>query len=316
MTDENCCKISKEIIRSTTETVELAKRASQNAKDMEHKLQKFATEIEQISYDCENSKNENKTSLSKIMTSEKPENVPEKRTDGSNGSKFKITFPEIPVMATNEAINHSVNKVEKEKSFMAAESPSKLVYDETNIADNKSYEEPTIAVEKNKLTDLISTLEETKDALSSMQDCCVESSNKANGLLKKAYQKAQDINGSTSTIWPFGGKKSIAAITTTGLKTEESGNWFEWLSRKRKDSLNGSKSTEEIHPPNKRATLSRLYVRFGEIVCSEEMTYFAAGLSFGIATAYMTRYVTSKNTKKVSSPGYTQNDEPNNGALL
>ena len=68
-----------------------------------------------------------------------------------------------------------------------------------------------------------------------MQDCCVESSDKANRLLKKAYQQAQDINGSTSTIWPFGGKKSIAAITTTGLKTGKSSNWFAWLSKKRKD---------------------------------------------------------------------------------
>ena len=105
------------------------------------------------------------------MTSEKPENVPEKQTDGSNGFKFKITFPGIPVMATNEAINNPINKIEKEKSFMTPESPSKLVNGETYIADNTSYEEPSIAVERNKLTDLISTLEETKDAVSSMQDC-------------------------------------------------------------------------------------------------------------------------------------------------
>jgi len=316
MTDENCCMISKEIIRSTTETVELAKRASENAKDMEHKLQKFATEIEQISYDCENSKNENQTSLSKIMTSEKPENAPEKQTDGSNGSNFKITFPGIPVMATNEAINNPINKIENGTSFMTPESPSELVNGETHIADNTSNEEQSIVVERNKLTDLISTLEATKDAVSSMQDCCVESSDKANGLLKKSYQQAHDINGSTSTIWPFGGKKSIAAITTTGLKTEKSSSWFEWLSEKGKDSLKGSKSIEEVHQPNKRSTLSRLYGRFGKIVCSVEMTYFAAGLCFGIATAYMTRYVTSKNTKKVSSPGYTQNDESNNDALV
>ena len=37
---------------------------------MEHKLQKFATGIEQISFDWENSKNENKTSLSEIAISD------------------------------------------------------------------------------------------------------------------------------------------------------------------------------------------------------------------------------------------------------
>jgi len=240
MTDEICSMISKEITRSTAVTAELAKYASENAKDMAHKLQKFATEIEQISYDCENSKNEN----------------------------------------------------------MASESPSELVNDETHIAGNTSDEEQSIAVERNKLTDLISTLEETKDAVSSMQDCCVESSGKANGLLKKAYQQAQDINGNTSIIWPFGGKKSIAAITTTGLKTQTSSNWFGELSTTRKDSLKGSNAIGKINHPFRRSTLSRLYGRLGEIICSEEMTYFAAGLTFGISTAYMARYITSKQTKK------------------
>jgi len=308
MTDENCCIISKEITRSTAETVELAKHASENAKDMAHKLQKLATEIEQISNDCENSKNENKTSLSKIMISEKSENIPEKQTDGSNGSNFKIAFPWAPVMATNEAINNPTNVKEKEKSFMAPESPSELVKDKTHIENNTTYEEPSIAVETNKLTDLISTLEETKDAVSTMQDCCVESSNKANGLLKKAYEQAQDITGSTSTIWPFGGKKSIAAITTTGLNTGKSSNWFGWLSTQKKDSLKGSNSTGEIHHPSRTVTLSRLYDRLFKIICSEEMTFFAAGLTFGVATAYMTRYVTSKKTKNALSPRHTSSD--------
>jgi len=45
---------------------------------MEHKLQKIATETEQISFDWENGKNESKTSLSKIMISNRPEKVPKK----------------------------------------------------------------------------------------------------------------------------------------------------------------------------------------------------------------------------------------------
>jgi len=298
MTDENCCNISKEIRRSTAETVEQAKRASENAKDMANKLQKFATEVEQISYDCENSKNENKTSLSKIMISEKTENVPEKPTDDSNGSKFKITLPCIPEMATNEAINNPNNVIEQEHSFTNPESPAELVNDEMHIGDNARDQEPSISLEINKLTDLISTLEETKDAVSSMQDCCVESSDKANGLLKKAYLQVQNINESISTSWLLAGKKSIAAITTTGIiKTGKSNNWFGLLSKKRNDSLKDSNSIKEIRHPNRRATLSKLYDRLGEIIGSEELTYFATGLTFGMAIAYMVRYVTSKKTK-------------------
>ena len=44
--------------------------------------------------------------------------------------------------------------IEKEKSSLTPESPSKLFNDETHIADDTIYEEPSIAVERNKLTDL------------------------------------------------------------------------------------------------------------------------------------------------------------------
>merc|ERR1711944_144031 len=104
-----------------------------------------------------------------------------------------------------------------------------------------------------------------------MQDCCVESSERTNILLKKAYNQAQEIDGSKTKLWPSSKQKSTPLITS-GSETRKPKNWFKWFSINKESSLKPSKEPETVYTPSTRGKIYTLYYGLGNLVCSEEMT--------------------------------------------
>jgi len=167
---------------------------------------------------------------------------------------------------------------------------SKTDVDQVNSVPNVTEtKDSSVHVQKSQISDIISTLEETQNAVSSMKGCCIESSDRTNALLIKAHNQSKEIDGSSSSLWPhwpFTRKKHTAAIAISGSEVSKSENLLGWFSKNHGSDAKHTKQLAEVHKSNVPGKAHMIWLSLNRLVCSEEMTYFAAGVSFGMITGY------------------------------
>ena len=134
-----------------------------------------------------------------------------------------------------------------------------------------------------------------------MKDCCIESSNTTNGLLDKAYQQAKQMDPDATTGWfDWVNKKSLQSLPEdqeSNMHTAD--GWFDRFST---IETTTSQDAQELHAPKltkHQMTVDSFSKRFSDIMCSEELTYFIGGMSFGLATGYLIGMANSTYKAKI-----------------
>jgi len=302
MADENCCIISKEVIKSAENTGKLATDASKNVKDIADKLKTFAAKVEEFSDICENRKNKSLISSLKSKAYESADKIPENKLKEVSTEAIENNVPEEPknnLISSLKAIltenteqipETRVEELSDDSVRTNVSETSKTEVDQVNTVQNITETKgSSVLVEKSQISDLVSTLEETQNAVTSMKDCCIELSDRTNAILIKAHNQAKEIDGSSSTLWPhwpFTRKKHIAAIAIPDSEVSKSDNLLGWFSKNHGSEVKHTKQLAELHKSNIQGKAHMFWLILNRLVCSEEMTYFAAGVSFGMITGY------------------------------
>jgi len=258
--------------------------------------------VEEFSDICENRKNKSLISSLKSITYESADKITENDLKEVITEVIENNVPEEPksnLISSLKAIltenteqipETRVEELSDDSVRTNVPKTSKTEVDQVNSVPNVTEtKDSSVLVEKSQISDLISTLEETQNAVSSMKDCCIESSDRTNALLIKAHNQAKEIDGSSSTLWPhwpFTRKKHTTIMSIPDSEVSKSDNLLGWFSKNHGSNVKHTKQLAEVHKSNIQGKAHMFWLSLNRLLCSEKMTYFAAGVSFGMITGY------------------------------